>query len=134
MKESFFQFSNPELINIEFCGNEEFNKELFKGFSIDNHVAISILDEDANNKAQVSLNIIIGKKSEDYPFYLSVTMSAEFICEKTESDNFYKLLETNAPALLLSYARPIVSMITSQSGFPTLNIPFMNFKNSGENS
>ena len=128
MKESFFQFSNPELVNIEFCGNENFNEELFEGFSIDNNVAISVLDEDVCNEAQVSLNIIVGEKSESFPFYLSITMSAEFVCDKKESDKFYKLLETNAPALLLSYARPIVSMITSQSGFPTLNLPFMNFK------
>ena len=128
MKESFFQFSNPELVNIEFCGNENFNEELFEGFSIDNNITISVLDEDIGNEALVSLNIIIGEKTENYPFYLSITMSAEFNCDINKSDKFYQLLETNAPALLLSYARPIVSIITSQAGFPALNLPFMNFK------
>ena len=92
------------------------------------NVAISILDENTDNEALVSLNIVIGEKSKSFPFYLSITMSAQFVCDKNKSEIFHELLETNAPALLLSYARPIVSVITSQSGFPTLNLPFMNFK------
>lgn len=127
MKESFFQFSNPQLINIEFSGNENFDEELFEGFSVDNNVNIAILDEEETNEAQVSLSVIIGEKSEKFPFYLSITMSAEFVCDKDKSEMFQRLLESNAPALLLSYARPIVSLITAQSGFPTLNLPFMNF-------
>ena len=40
-----------------------------------------------------------------------------------------KLLNQNAPSLLLSYIRPIVVQITAASPFPTYNIPFMNFTN-----
>lgn len=126
MKESVFQFTNPELVNIEFFGNQDFNEELFEGIIIDNHVSISIIDED-NNEAHVTLNLIVGDKTEKSPFYLSVTMSADFMYEEENKEKFHQLLETNAPALLLSYARPIVSMITAQSGYPTLNLPFMNF-------
>ena len=128
MKESFFQFSNPELVDIKFTKNEDFSEQLFGGFNLDNDITISILDEELNNEAMVSLTINIGEPSAQFPFCLSITMSANFRCDKSQTDKFKQLLETNAPALLLSYARPIVSIITSQSGFPTLNIPFMNFQ------
>lgn len=126
MKESVFQFTNPQLVNIEFGGNENFNEEIFEGIIIDNHVSILLIDED-NNEAHVVLELIVGDKTEKSPFYLSVTMSADFMYKEENSEKFHQLLETNAPALLLSYARPIVSMITAQSGYPTLNLPFMNF-------
>ena len=37
------------------------------------------------------------------------------------------LLRKNAPALLLSYARPLIASITNASKFPTYNIPFLDF-------
>lgn len=128
MKESYFQFSNPAIVNLEFCGNKDFDKDLFEGFNIDNEVNIVMLDEEKGNDAQVFLKICIGEKTNAFPFFISITMSAEFRCEEDKCDMFHSLLETNAPALLLSYARPVISMITSQSIFPTLDIPFMNFK------
>lgn len=128
MKESFFQFSDPELVNIKFETNEFFNEELFNGFSIDKNVSIIILDKEKQNRAKVSLTINIGDDNEKYPFYIKLTMAANFVCDMSRVNNFKELLELNAPAMLLSYARPIVSMITAQSAFPTLNLPFMNFK------
>ena len=43
------------------------------------------------------------------------------------------LLRQNAPALLLSYARPIIASITNASKFPTYNIPFFDFSEESVN-
>ena len=123
MKESFFQFRDPQLVNLEFVINEGFNEELFTGFSIESEIHNGIIEKD--KEALVTLRLKIGDKSDKYPFYILVTMSGDFMCDKKEF--FEKLLQTNAPALLLSYARPIISLITAQAGFPSFNLPFMNF-------
>ena len=123
MKESFFQFSDPQLVDISFHINENFDQDLFEGFSIESHVHRSNLKN--NKEALVNLELKIGDETEHYPFNITIVMSGHFICNK---ENFMdKLIETNAPALLLSYARPIVSLITSQAGYPAFNLPFMNF-------
>lgn len=123
MKESFFQFSDPQLINLEFIINEGFDEDLFSGFSIKSEVHNGIIEE--NKEALVSLKLSIGDKSEKSPFHILIVMSANFTCDK--KDFFDRLLKTNAPALLLSYARPIISLITAQAGYPSFNLPFMNF-------
>ena len=37
------------------------------------------------------------------------------------------LLEVNAPAVLIAYIRPIISQLTSFSGYPPLILPLINF-------
>lgn len=123
MKESFFQFSDPQLTHLNFTINENFSEELFDGFSLKSDVSRSVLEED--KKFLVSLKLEVGEVTEKQPFNITIEMSAYFMCKKPEGIN--KLLQTNAPALLLSYARPIISLITSQAGYPSFNIPFMNF-------
>jgi len=123
MKESFFQFSNPQLIDLNFVINEDFDEELFNGFSIETKVHKGIVETD--KEAVVRLELLIGGIEEDYPFHIKIVMSGKFMC--TQKDYFEKLLNTNAPALLLSYARPIISLVTSQAGYPAFDLPFMNF-------
>ena len=88
MKESFFQFSNPQLINIEFCINKNFKEDLFKGFSIESNVTKRIIEEET--EAMVDLDLVIGEKDERYPFYISIIMSGLFRCDKKA--NFDKFL------------------------------------------
>lgn len=123
MKSSNFQFSNPKIIDIKFNCNENFDVELFEGFCLDHKINKNISDD--KTKGTVNLNLIIGGTSDKYPFFIDITNSAEFECE--DADVFMKLIDTNAPALLLSYLRPIISLITSQAGFPSFDIPFINF-------
>lgn len=125
MKESSFQFSEPRLIFLNFDLNKNFEKDAYEGFSLNNEVTKHIITED--KEALVILTLTIGEKSNKSPFYIELKTSAKFKCE--DSCMFNKLIDTNAPAMLLSYARPIVSLITSQSGYNAFNIPFMNFVN-----
>lgn len=49
--------------------------------------------------------------------------------EKLDEEKVHKLLNQNAPSLLLSCLRPVISQLTAASPFGTVNIPFMNFTN-----
>lgn len=125
MKESNFQFSDPRLIFLKFDINEDFEKDTYEGFSLNNDVTKLIISE--GKEALVILTLLIGDQSNKSPFFIELKMGAKFKCG--DSCTFDKLIDTNAPAMLLSYARPIVSLITSQSGFSAFNIPFINFVN-----
>ncbi len=127
MKQSRFQFSEPSLIALEFAENE--------GFVIDNNKKISIeANVDVKNKkisdneAAVSLIVELGGKTVNAPFYLVAEVTAIFNWDNSfDDENIELLLNQNAPALLLSYVRPIVAMTTNSSHFPAYNIPFINF-------
>lgn len=132
MKQSQFKFSNPYLEAFKFIENEEFKEEDFKGLKVDNEVIQKNISYDNNlgeHSALVELFITIGSVDSDSPFYIKSKMVSEFTYKGAfeDIDEFNKYLKVNAPALLLSYSRPIISLVTSQTKFPTLNIPFMNF-------
>ena len=55
-------------------------------------------------------------------------MASDFKWEDLDEKTVDSMLNLNAPALLLSYMRPIVANITNSSKFPTYNLPFINFK------
>lgn len=55
-------------------------------------------------------------------------MGANFMWEEAIGEERAKqLLNINAPAVLLSYIRPMVSSMTNSSKYPALNIPFIDF-------
>ncbi len=62
------------------------------------------------------------------PFFISITQLGEFEypsdLDRTDLEN---LLNINAPAVLLSYIRGLISQITAFSGYPALIIPLINF-------
>lgn len=124
---SNFKFSNPKLkrlnfqINNEFSENEEFQSELNVSISHD-------INKTSDNEAIVDLEINIGELSNHDPFIINLLIGANFKLDATiKETDFDKLLEVNAPALLLSYARPIISSVTNQAGMKPLNLPFINF-------
>lgn len=129
MKTSPFQFTDPVLTKMSFFVNEDFVAE--KKDNIEVNVGIEVnTGEIKDNEAPVELKIVIGEKGEKSPFYIVAVEGASFkwlakdFKTETEID---RLLNINAPALLLSYLRPIIAMITSASTYPTYNIPFINF-------
>lgn len=127
MRKSKFQFSNPiiEHINFDRCTSDEPPKKDFQ-YKIDN--SIEIRQSQSQNLAKVYLALKIGDSSDESPFKLNITMSAKFKWgDDVETDKADLLLSKNAPALLLSYARPMISLILSQSGLPNFNIPFVDF-------
>lgn len=123
MKESFFKFSDPYLVSLEYVDNPNFNPDEFDDIKINFNNKIGKGDE--NQKASVAVIAEIGDKIK-CPFYIRVEMCAVFYWNNCEDKQLIKtLLEKNATSLLIGYIRPIISSITSSSRFPTFNLPFV---------
>lgn len=124
MKESKFKFKNPVLESLVFNINKNFNEEEYEGIEIAGQTQISKIKE--KNQAIVNFSLEIGEKSNSVPFYLNLTMKAEFKwASDMKAEMVNRLLKANAPSLLLAYMRPIVANITGSSEYPMFNIPYM---------
>lgn len=126
--ESFFQFKNPVLKEIEFKINDGFVNNVSNEVKITANMSVRINRQAVINEAVVDLAVKIGAERDDVPYYIYVVEGANFKWkEGLGEDQINSLLNVNAPTLLLSYLRPIVSQITSASMYGAYNIPFMNF-------
>ena len=126
--ESAFQFSNPSLTKMEFCINEEFESSQDKEVKIAVNMGIQIDRSSTDNNARVSLTLEIGKKDSEDPFYVCATEMAEFRWSGALNNEMVeKMLNQNAPSLLLGYLRPIISQITAASPYNAYNLPFIDF-------
>ena len=130
MGTSQFQFSNPMLSELQFYINDAYGVDVEE---INVNLGININKKRiSDTEAIVELTVEIGDKSDNAPFYITATEGAVFRWEEDAFDkeqDIEKLLNVNAPALLLSYLRPVVSNITMFSKYPAYNIPFINFNN-----
>lgn len=126
MRESFFKFKRPIVKDMNYTISDTFRND--QKISIDNKITTNYVKNPEERRAIVELHIELGYgKSENSPFRLSLTIIAEFQWEQDHStEKVDILLRQNSPALLLSYARPIVSNITANSVM-TYDIPFMDF-------
>ena len=127
MTKSEFQFTNPILLNIQFDVHEEFNDNVELQIPI--QFAASNNWDKKSEEAAAKLKISMGEENNKYPYYLTATMAANF---KWNAANFVpeaieNLLDRNAPALLLAYARPIIANITNSSPFPVQNLAYFDF-------
>ena len=126
--ESAFQFSNPSLTKMEFCINEEFESSQDKEVKIAVNMGVQIDRSATDNNARVSLTLEIGKKDSEDQFYVCATEMAEFRwSEALNNEMVEKMLNQNAPSLLLGYLRPIISQITAASPYNAYNLPFIDF-------
>ena len=127
MKESAFQFNDPSLTRLSFIENNEFVIE--KGKDIEIQTSINVSNTRiSENEAIVVLTIQLGDKGTKAPFFLETEFVAKFKWVSGLSDSQVgNFLNQNAPALLLSYSRPIIAMVTNASRYPAYNIPFINF-------
>ena len=126
---SSFQFSNPSILNLTYKINDGFTKKEEDNINLEIHSEISVGPGPEENSSIVVLKLTIGTDDNSAPFYIYAEEGAAFRWEadKVDDNLSEKLLRQNAPALLLSYLRPTIAMITAASPFPTYNIPFMNF-------
>lgn len=132
MKESNFQFTDPSLTSLEFKENEEFVIEKDKEIEIGTSINVSN-NRISETEAIVGIIVKIGNEENSSPFCMKTEFTAKFRwAENLSEEKVGVLLGQNAPALLLSYARPIISMVTNSSHFPAYNIPFINFTESNK--
>lgn len=139
---SDFRFNNPRLIESIFLENLQYKNNLVKASSIPFQFEKTInkivdLNDNKDCATTVFLSVSTGdeiKFNEDIPYYIRVTMKADFMWNKNdinkeEANNF---LNVNAPALLLSYIRPKIHELTVDADIPVQDIPFINFTSDDE--
>ncbi len=128
MKKSKFQFSNPNLTNLRFEVNSEFDEKLFKSLQLETQTKVMKAQE--TNRANVEVCLTVGGMEKEYPFEVELVMHSDFEWEDDlEEELVDKLLQTNAPSLILSYMRPIISIITNNSEYPVFNLPYLDMQN-----
>ena len=133
MKNSSFQFKAPVLSHLEFMLNSEFNREEKSHFK--NEFQIGYKKNDDGYEAIVELSITIGAtpESQNQPYTVKLVIGSVFRWNDDYPTKMVEnLLTINAPALLVSYARPIVASITNSSGCSSYNIPFIDFTDKTE--
>ena len=127
MQESVFQFSRPKIKNIQYSILEEYKPE--ENVNLHQHFHRNITRIEQKNEAIVELTIELGcdEKSINSPFALKITIGAIFSWDNTlDEEMINSLLTFNAPALLIGYARPVISNITINS-MGAYDLPFISF-------
>ena len=126
MKESFFKLRSQFTEEIIFKKNSDFKDRKIK-LKFSHRLEIKNIDEGSSN-VKLIFNIFTEEELAESPFFISITQSGKFeYPSNLDKNNLENLLNINAPAVLLSYIRGLVSQITAFSGYPALIIPLMNF-------
>ena len=130
MSVSNFQFRRPLLMDVNFHRNEGISvKEKVDPVLHLLHQVYKI--EGKDNEAVVELTLQINKQEdkliERAPYWLEVKYGAMFEWKDGDDEKLIQnYLNINAPAMLLSYIRPVVAQLTSASPFGTYHVPFIN--------
>lgn len=123
--ESKMQFKNPVVEQVSLKRNKDFNKEAYEGMSVYYNIDVPYKE---SNSATMVLDMQIGEKGEKAPFYMEISISAEFFWQNEVEGMSESLLKRNGVLLLLSYARPFISHLTVDAGFNPFNIPFVDLR------
>jgi preprotein translocase subunit SecB len=142
---SVLEFTKPFLVQSLFTDNHKNDdKQGEITLSLKTKHSNIVKDDEGNCSAKVLLtvsNMFSGKEDDDEvsstddAYNILVTMEASFRWpNKIDESLVNDFLTMNAPSLLLSYVRPIVSSLTAQSRFNPEDIPFMNFVDAQNNN
>ncbi len=127
MKKSDFQIINQRLKKLDYSINENFSG---KNIELKIESKIEIKKDIEQNIAFVSLQLSIFKDSniDSVPFKVEIENLGTFQWENEEDDELLdNFLNYNAPAVLLSNIRSILSQLTAFSGYPPLILPLYDF-------
>jgi preprotein translocase subunit SecB len=134
MQESVFQLvGKPRIKKFDFELNEEYKLDGEIKLDMNNNIQINKgVDENAQQaRVTLSIGIFESIKIDEVPFKIMVDIEGRFKWNKTLEENEEMLelmLKQNAPAILYSYVRPIITIITVEANLPPLVIPLMNFQ------
>lgn len=134
MKESVFQLiGKPRISKFEFQLNREYKFSGEIKLELSNNIQISKGIDEHANQAMVRLNLGIFETCNfnDSPFKIHTEIEGNFKWDEDsekDQDSLNIMLKQNAPAILYSYIRPIITMMTVEANLPPLVIPLMNFQ------
>jgi preprotein translocase subunit SecB len=119
--------SDIRLISISFQANESFSPQS-RGVKFKFNLTMES-GRVGEQESQLCVRISVSTpKSDDYPFFLSITIVGIFDLEEPVDEKLRKqLLEINCPAIIFPYLREAISDITRRAGFPPLYLPPVNF-------
>ena len=133
MKPSTFQLTDkPRVTKHVFQVNKEYDFSNEISLEIDKNIRISKIPNE-EPMAVVILNLMFFKETDfnEVPFKLELEIEGVFIWNEEQEDNHSQLeilLKENAPAILYSYLRPIITSTSIDANLPPLVIPLMNFR------
>lgn len=124
---STFQFTPPLLIESSFSMKRPPRPK----DPVNIHLCRNINKKNGENQAIVELKVQLNKhedqEDKDPCFVAEVTMQSLFSwADDMDPGTADELLRINAPALLVSYIRPVFVQLTSMSPVETYNLPFLN--------
>lgn len=115
-------------INKEFESSENSPLEYRFGAKVDVG-----FNEEKNDEGLVTLTFEVFPEAEELskeePYYLKTVIEGIFVWDdKMPETTRDVLLRQNAPAILLSYIRSSISIMTISGGFEPLVLPLLNFR------
>lgn len=129
MKKSAFKFIKPTIESFDYKVKEDCNLANLRGKAVPISFGTEVFISEEEKTAKVNLSIKT-EDTEDFPFVFTIVMSSKVKWdEDVPADMLESILNKNVPAMILSYARPIISMITSHSEYKPLEIPFLDLRN-----
>ena len=129
MKKSAFKFIKPTIESFDYKVKEDCNLANLRGKAVPISFGTEVFVSEEEKTAKVNLSIKT-EDTEDFPFVFTIVMSSKVKWdEDVPADMLESILNKNVPAMILSYARPIISMITSHSEYKPLEIPFLDLRN-----
>ena len=133
LKSSNFQLlDKPRVTKSIFTINKDFNFDKEISLDMENNIKIAeTSDEDLTSLVVLNLRFFKDNELTNVPFNLEIEIEGFFGWDEELEENEDKLevlLKENAPAILYSYLRPIITAMTVEANLPTLVIPLMNFR------
>lgn len=133
MKKSSFQLVKQRLLSVNYELNTEY-KSITGPIPLEIIGTRKITHLNANHAhVMFTVKIFSNTNPKDAPMKATIAHEGEFCWEDSVSkEQVEALLKFNAPAILLSYDRSILSQLTAYSNLPVLLLPLINFVESEE--
>ena len=133
MKESNFQLvGKPQITKIKLDVNKDYIFEKEVTLEIDNNILVQKSADEQEKESIVVLKVRVftSKELSVVPFKLDIEIQGCFAWDgvlDNDTAQLESMLRQNAPAVLFSYLRPIVTLMTVEANMPPLVLPLMNF-------
>lgn len=126
----YLQFDDPTVSEFDLKVNEQF--DIVDGLEqLDIKTMIEMppeLEIDWSSAVPVYLSLFVNLDRDQVPYKISSKISSYFkVDDEISNVDALQILQTDAATILLSYLRPLVSMMTAASGFPAMTLPMIDF-------
>lgn len=131
----YLQFEDPTILKFDFQVNDDFDfDDKVEDTDISTLVEMpSELEIDFDDDIPVYLTLFINYESDNVPYKITTKILSLFkVSDELSADDALQTLQTDGATILLSYLRPIVSLMTSSSGFPAMTLPMLDFEDNDE--